>query len=127
MPIINAVMAEMRTAAADTSLINFMEGWYSSETISANFSTAVLNNSAAHTKPVANTIVTASVLVTWKKIAAPRTTPVIMKWMMALCCSLKNEINPSKAYLKLFNRARIENGLVFIINSFFILIYLPLD
>ena len=50
-PVKNATIEDTSTAAADTSLINFIRWSKSFETISANFSMDVLNSSAVHTKP----------------------------------------------------------------------------
>ena len=51
-PVTSAMIAITRTAAADTSLINFICGCCCGQTISQSFSMAVLNSSAIQTRPV---------------------------------------------------------------------------
>jgi hypothetical protein len=63
-PVIKAASAENNTAAADTSFMNFILESISFDAKSANFSIAVLKNSAAQTKPTTTVIAMISVLLT---------------------------------------------------------------
>src|SRR5215467_3917108 len=76
-PVKHATTAAISTAAADTSLINFIPGWCSLDTKLQRLSIAVLNSSVAHTKPVAKIIAIHSPLLKSKNAAATKTDMVI--------------------------------------------------
>ena len=70
-PVITAMRAAIKTAAADSSLMVLIFGFNSVEIKSIIFSIAVLNISATHTKPTAKINAIASIRETGKMIDKP--------------------------------------------------------
>ena len=83
-PATAAVIAATRTAAAETSFINFICGCLCSDIRSMIFSIAVLKSSATHTKPTANTNTNASEVVTLIQILRAITAIVAIKCRIIL-------------------------------------------
>ena len=78
-PVITAISAATKTAAADRSLMVLITGFVSFEIKSAIFSIAVLKISATHTKPTAKVNAIASIRETGKMIDKPITAMVAAK------------------------------------------------
>ena len=78
-PVIMAISAAIKTAAADKSLITLIAGFFFIEIKSAIFSIAVLKISATHTKPTAKINTITSIRETGKMIDKPITAIVATK------------------------------------------------
>lgn len=78
-PVITAISAAIKTAAADKSLMVLIAGFVSFEIKSAIFSIAVLKISDTHTKPIAKVNAIASIRETGQMTDKPITAIVAAK------------------------------------------------
>lgn len=109
MPIIAAVIAASKTAAAAKSLTFPAVLLKSGETRSTRYSTAVFIISEENTKPIANTTITHSEADSLKYTPATVTAAAAKRCIHPLCCVLINSDIPLKAKAKLLALALKEN------------------